>query len=243
MTRRRVNIYGGQDPRELPAYTMTEAARYLELAPATLRSWVAGRRYPKSGGKVAFFEPLIQRPDPSGTQLSFWNLVEAHVLRALRVKHSVSIKAVRVALDFAQDKYDINRLLLSPELRTEAGDLFLDKYGELINLSKSGQLAMKTLLEDYLERIDWGTKKLPIRLYPFSRGFPVPNEVSLNRAFRLVVIDPHVSFGRPVIERKGISTAIISDRIDAGESVQDLAEDYDLEPWEINGALIYEKAA
>lgn len=243
MTRRRANIYGGRDPRELPAYTMAEAARYLGLAPATLRSWIAGRQYPKSGGVVAFFEPLIQRPDPSRTQLSFWNLVEAHALRALRVKHGVSIKAVRDALDFAQNKYKIESLLLSPELCTEAGDLFLDKYGELINLSKSGQLAMKTLLEDYLERVERDLKKFPIRLYPFPRRFPVPNEVSLNRASRLIVIDPHVSFGRPVIERKGISTAIISDRIDAGESVQNLAEDYDLEPWEINGALIYEKAA
>ena len=243
MTRRRSNIYGGQDPRELPAYSMAEAARYVELAPATLRSWVAGREYPKSDGTVAFFEPIIQRPDPSRTQLSFWNLVEAHVLRALRIKHNVSIKAVRFALDFSQDKYRIQRLLLSPELRTEAGDLFLDKYGELINLSKSGQLAMKTLLQNYLEMIDRGTKNLPIRLYPFSRRFPVPQGVPPDRASRLIVIDPYVSFGRPVIKRQGISTAIISDRIDAGESVLDLAKDYDLEPWEINGALIYEKAA
>jgi hypothetical protein len=30
-----------------PAYTIAEAARYLKLAPATLRSWFIGRSYPK----------------------------------------------------------------------------------------------------------------------------------------------------------------------------------------------------
>jgi len=238
----RSDIYGGKDPRELPAYTMAEAARCLELAPATLRSWVAGREYPR-GDEVAFFEPLIARPDGSSTQLSFWNLIEAHVLRALRVKHSVSIKAVRHALDFAQRRLRLERLLLRRELCTEAGDLFLDKYGELINLSKSGQLAMKMMLQGHLERVDWGKEKWPIRLYPFSRRFPVPEEVPPLRASKLIVIDPHISFGKPVIQRKGITTAVIADRIDAGESIQDLAEDYDLEPWEIRGAVIYEKAA
>jgi len=242
MKGRRSDIYGGQDPRQLPAYTMAEAARCLNLAPATLRSWVAGREYPR-GDEVAFFEPLIQRPDSSSAQLSFWNLVEAHVLRALRVKHSVSIKAVRHALDFAQRKFKMERLLLRRELRTEAGDLFLCKYGELIDLSKSGQLAMKMMLQDHLERVDWGDEKWPIRLYPSSRPFPVPDKVPPLRAFKLIVIDPHISFGRPVIQRRGITTTVIADRIDAGESIQDLAEDYDLEPWEIRGAVIYEKAA
>lgn len=33
------------DIRDQPAYTVAEAARYLKLAPATLRSWVAGCPY------------------------------------------------------------------------------------------------------------------------------------------------------------------------------------------------------
>lgn len=37
------------DRREQPAYPLAEAARYLKLPPATLRSWVAERPYPKAG--------------------------------------------------------------------------------------------------------------------------------------------------------------------------------------------------
>ena len=41
----------------------------------------------------------------------------------------------------------------------------------------------------------------------------------------------------------GISTAAVPDRIDAGESVSALAEDYDLSPEEIEQAVLYSRAA
>ena len=60
---------------------------------------------------------------------------------------------------------------------------------------------------------------------------------------RIIAIDPSISFGRPVILRKGISTAVLADRVDAGERIENLAEDYDLEPGEIEMAIVYERAA
>lgn len=36
-------IYGGLDPREIPSYGTAEAAEYLGIPLATLRSWVGGR--------------------------------------------------------------------------------------------------------------------------------------------------------------------------------------------------------
>lgn len=228
------DIYGERDPRDLPLYPVSEAARYLHVSPSTLRSWVAGRSYPTRDGE-RFFEPLIQKPDPEDSRLSFINLVDAHVLRALRTKHGVRMRDVRAALDFAQEAYGIDRLLIRPELRTTARELFLDKYGELVNLSRAGQLAIRKVLEDYLERIEWDPAKLPVRLYPFTRN-------STDRS-RAIVIDPFVSFGRPIIRRKGISTAALADRIDAGERVEYVAQDYGLDQSEVEEAVVYERAA
>ena len=42
------------------------------------------------------------------------------------------------------------------ELRTGAGKVFLDRYGELIELTASGQLAMRRLFEEHLKRIELG---------------------------------------------------------------------------------------
>jgi len=76
----------------------------------------------------------------------------------------------------------------------------------------------------------------PVRLYPFV----LP---SASSAERPIVIDPRIAFGRPVMLRKGISTSTIAERVDAGESVDDLAADYGLGPSEIEQAVVYERAA
>lgn len=223
------------DIRNQPAYGPAEAARYLRLPAATLRSWLVGRVYPK-GDSQATFHPLIRPAAQQPLQLSFYNLIEAHVLRALRTDHGVEMAQLRAAIDYAQKKEKVQRLLLRPELRTHAGQVFLDRYVELINLSASGQLAMRMLFEDHLQRVEWDAWKFPVRLYPYLQATQRSSE-------RPIAIDPRVAFGRPVIQRKGISTAAIADRIDAGESIAAVAEDYDLLPDEVEQAVLYAHAA
>jgi uncharacterized protein (DUF433 family) len=221
------------DVRGQPAYGLAEAARYLKLPVATLRSWVAGRAYPKAKGAVGQFRRLIH--PPRRRLLSFWNLIEAHVLRSLRTEHGVTIKAVRQALDYAQRTLKVERLLLSKELRTDAGRLFLDKYGQLIDLPASGQLAMRLVFDEHLKRVEWDEWKFPVRLYPF-----VSAETT---APRTIAIDPKIAFGRPVVARAGISTAAIAGRIDAREPAAEVAADYDLTVEEVEQAVLYERAA
>ncbi len=51
------------DIRNQPAYSVAEAARYLKVAPATLRSWVVGRPYPT--GKGTAHSKAVIRPAKS----------------------------------------------------------------------------------------------------------------------------------------------------------------------------------
>ncbi len=221
------------DLRNQPTYAAAEASRYLKLPAATLRSWVIGRPYPK-GDSVGHSRPLIHPPQKQPLLLSFWNLIEAHVLRSLRTEHAVSIRAVREALRYAEKSENIERLLLRKDLETEAGKLFLRKYGELIELSGSGQLAMRKLFEEHLKRVEWDEWQFPVRLYPFVSGDPER---------RPIAIDPSIAFGRPIVLRAGVSTGVIAERIDAGESVADLADDYGLTSEEVEQAVVYERAA
>lgn len=223
------------DPRQEAAYSLTEAARYLRLPPATLRSWALGRRFPTRGG-VGRFERLLKLPATRPPMLSFWNLVEAHVVRALRTEHAVSVRALRKALDYAGKELGIDRLLLHQDLRTaKAGRLFLERYGQLIDLSASGQLAMRKVFEEHLKRIEWDERQFPVRLYPFLSSASIGE--------RVIAIDPAIAFGRPAVSRTGVSTRAIADRIDAGEAAEDLADDYGLSTSEIEQAVVYERAA
>jgi uncharacterized protein (DUF433 family) len=226
------------DPRSHPAYPLSEAARYLKLPPATLRSWAFGRPYPTTRGP-GHFRPIIRPASTRPPLFSFWNLVEAHVLRALRTDHGFSVANVRRAIEYAQRELGIERLLVREELCFDAGQLFLEQYGKLVNLSASGQLAMRQVLEAHLKRVKWDARQFPIRLYPFVSSMPADGELSSMP----IAIDPRISFGRPVVISRGISTAAIAERIDAGETVEALAADYELTVDEIEQAVIYERAA
>ena len=223
------------DIREVPNYSFLEGGRYIGMPPATLRYWVLGHPSSHREGSVAF-EPLIRAPAGANGRISFNNLVEAHVLRALRTVHGVTMTAVRNAVTYAEKALEIDRLMLSDELRASGRDVFLDRIGELINLSRSGQLALRQLLADSLKRVERDAHALPIRLYPFLPPGRPKDE-------RAIVIDPQVSFGRPTVAGSGISTVALVDRIDAGETVEDLAKDYGLQVAQIGDAVLYERAA
>ena len=223
------------EPQERPAYSLSEAARILRLPVATLRSWTVGRPYPRGAG-VARFHPLLHPPVERPPTLSFSNLIEAHVLRSLRTDHAVSLKHVRSALAYAEKHLRIERLLLDERLRTDAGHLLLERYGKLIDLSASGQMAMRRMFDEHLQRIEWDRKHVPARLFPFLSA-------QASSPTRSIVIDPRIAFGRPIVARRSISTQVIRDRIDAGEALKAVAEDYGLRPEEIEEAIFYERAA
>ena len=39
------DLYGGLDPRNIPAYSIGDAARYLRIPSSTIRSWTVGHSY------------------------------------------------------------------------------------------------------------------------------------------------------------------------------------------------------
>src|SRR6266511_4228935 len=132
--------------RELPAYSIVEAAHYLRMPTATLRSWVMGRFYPIDQGR-RFFPPVIALPDHRRPPwLSFVNLVEAHVLDAIRRDHEVALKHVRTALTYlAEQQPQSQHPLAEQDFVTDGVHLFIERYGQLINISRDGQLAMRAV--------------------------------------------------------------------------------------------------
>ncbi|MCG3114616.1 MAG: DUF433 domain-containing protein [Candidatus Manganitrophus sp. SA1] len=216
------------DIREIPSYSIPEAAHYLRIPVQTLRSWIRGRRYPVKGGQ-RYFKPLVATPDHSPL-LSFINLVEAHVLSAIRKDHQIPLESVRKALEYLGREYPSKHPLADYLFETDGIDLFLRKYGHLENISKDGQLAMAEVLHAYLRRIERDPSGLPIKLYPFTRKRQ-PEEP------KTVVIDPTLAFGRPVLAGTGIATHVIAERYKAGESIKELAEDYGLSPSQIEEAI------
>ncbi len=126
--------------------------------------------------------------------LSFSNLIEAHILRALRRDEDVRMSVLRTALAQAEEEYKIDRLLLSEQLRTAAGEVLLEQYGKLINLGRAGQLALRHYFDASPETSGLGCPGQSRAVLP---GFVSVLTLPAQEVPRLIVIDPSVSFGKP----------------------------------------------
>jgi uncharacterized protein (DUF433 family) len=223
---RGVDVYRGRDPREVPAYGLVEASHYLRLPEQTIRQWLYGRPLPS--GKVS--KPLVYPASPATYQLSFVNLLELHVLSAIRRQHKVNMRKVRQAIDELEKQFNSPHPLIDQEMLTDGTDIFVDSIGQLVNLNQHGQYAMREILSAYLRRIERNEAGLAIRLYPFTRR---PGEDTP----RIIAIDPRLAFGRPVIAGTRIPTAEVAERFKAGDSIDDLLREYDASASQIHEAI------
>lgn len=178
-------------------------------------------------------EPVIHLPDADDGRLSFYNLIEAFVLRLIR-ENGVTMPAVRRAVTHAEREMNVDRLLIRKELRWESrGHLFWDELSSLTNLSRSGQFAMRQLVRVYLHHVEWNEATgLPLRFFP-----TLPTRADAGA----VVVDPRVSFGQPTVAGTGVGTAVVAQRINAGEEPEAVAADYGVDVEWLTEALVYEE--
>jgi uncharacterized protein (DUF433 family) len=217
------------DPREMPAYSITEAARCIGAHPATLRTWFKGRTYPTKGGLRRSPNLLVSA---ESNALSFQNLVQAHVVQGIRQRYHIPMHRVRDALRYLRESMGNLDLLASAKFYHDTEHLLLKVEDRLISLSERGQTVSETVLQQYLHRIEYGADGFASRLYPFL--YTVTGQLYEPRH---IMIDPAVAFGKPCLKRLGVKTEIIADRFLSGEPMEELSADYGAKPEEIQEAI------
>jgi len=223
------------NPDEIPNYTMEESARYLHVAYSKISYWVIGDEKAAPLTTIFSRKPFL---------LSFKNLVECFVLESLRTIHGASLQEIRKAIEPLRmampSKYPLADFTLHTE-RTKRGQLiYVDQKEQLTCLTRSGQLVFRDIMLPYLRRVERNERGIARRLFPFTRRehFKSPSE-----APRVVMIDPQVAFGMPVLVNSRISTAFLLSRKNGGTSVKQLAADYGRPETEIEEAIRLEQAA
>lgn len=213
------------DGRELAEYTPADAARFLGISKATINHWLYGRQ-----NKYEDFEPLIQPADPQAKLLSFFNLVELHVLAATRYKHKVKFDAIRIALDTVQAKYPSNHPLIEYDFKTNGRDLFLQTVSENENLSTVGQTNLKQIMDMFLVHIDRDKHKIAERIYPVIKGQTNDKVISIRHG---------IASGQPVVGSRAVPVFIVYGRVQAGEPVKSIARDFGLSESNVRRTIEY----
>lgn len=217
-----------------PAYPVSEAAYILNLPLATVKAWSFGQAR-QDNGRVRF-KAVIRAADSNNRLLSFANLCELHVLAAIRRIHRVSLPKVRDSVEYVRHQLGADRPLIDREFSTNGIDLFVEHASKLLNVSRQGQEALRDEFEIALTRIERNNQGNPIKLFPYSR---TSDHTAAQP--KSVVIDPRLSFGRPILTQAAVPTEVIFDRFQAGDSLEDMALDYRVDKKEIEEALRFEQ--
>jgi uncharacterized protein (DUF433 family) len=222
MPRKRILRTAG-DVRDFPRYSISEAAHYLRVPSSTLYAWTKGQDYHLASGHRKTFKPLMNLADEKHGLLSFYNLVEAHILRFTTEERNLPLRNVRKALDFVQERFPGKHPLLTHEFETSGKEMFITSLGTTLNATAHGQSVMRGILEKYLERIPRDASGLPIRVFPIHS--------------KRLAIDPYFSSGKPIVRDRGITASVLWGRSKSGENFAQIAEDYGMIEGEVKEAI------
>jgi uncharacterized protein (DUF433 family) len=224
------------DVHDAPAYRASEAAHILALPFGTVQAWCFGHDYRHADGRPKRFKRVIEPADARHKLLSFANLCELHLLGVIRRRHRVTLPQVRQAVDYMRERMGEDRPLLSSEFKTNGVHLFVERAGQLFNVSQQGQQALREDFAQALSRVDYDQRGVAVRLFPYSA--PAARSAGQPPA---VVVDPLRSFGRPALVDVYVRTDVIAERFDAGDSIEEMAGDYRVSPRQIEEAIRFER--
>lgn len=190
-----------------PMLNVQDAATYLNMPASTLADW-------KQNSLVHSVRPA-RRTWPT---LPFVAVVEAFVLRELRhagfSRRQIADAAAGIRRGF-KDEYGLAR----PGIGHDQGvEIFIEVGGELYR-AKDRQQAIRNTVSGFTQCIQWSGKD-PQRLRLAQLGN--------------VYLDPRFGWGQPTVGPTHAPLASVAGLWYAGESLQDIADDYDMAPDEID---------
>ena len=212
---------------ERPVYGVAQAASLLGLRSARVRAWLDG--YERKG---VWYPPVI-REEPTGDDLVTWGeFVELGYLREYR--EEVALQRIRPVIASLRKAYSTPYPLaharpwiydheLVMELQEDAA---LDP--RLAIVVRTGQeIILSDVAERFVRRVDFDGDTAA-RWRPAGKYSPV-------------VLDPERSFGMPTVD--GIATERIFELVVAGESLEQVAEGYEMPVDDVRAACAFEETA
>ena len=204
----------------LPNYQIGEAARYAHISAQTVAAWHKGaddRRTLSSKEHRA--------------ALSYMQLIEVAVVAAFR-RAGIKLRDIKAARAYVSQVLRKEFPFSEYEFKTNGKDLIIDHEhvdgknkgkGKLLLANRGGQLAWREIV---------GT------LNDFEYGDGIAIRWRVGGKSSPVIIDPRIAFGAPTVA--GTPTWIIKGRRDAGETIEDISEDFGIKRAEVRKAIEFE---
>ena len=202
----------------LPTYAITDAARYTQTHPRTVLNWYFGE-------KPILPERLRRTP------LNYLQLVEMAFVAFFRRMH-IPMHKIRTARQFIAANFGEEYPLTLYKFKTEGYHILMEylqfeqanEFNRVIAADKNGQLAWDSVIGEKFAEFDY-EYEIALRWHPAGRQ-------------SLVLVDPRISFGAPMVT--GIPTWVLRGRWKAGETPEEIREEFGLTHEAVRDGLRFE---
>lgn len=194
-------------------YSIPDAAAILNMPMGKVRRWI------KKYWELEFLQDIGERytwGESREKAFHFLTLIEIIAVDSFR-EIGVSFPKIKLAHAKLSEILDTRYPFAHAELMTDGKRIFYKLLDtSLLEVDEKQQLSFEKLVAPYCKKIDFQDKThLAERFWPLGKDHQI-------------VVDPHHSFGQPVIKGTNTTVETIYSMLNAGESPEFVASIYDL---------------
>ena len=207
-------------------YSIPDAAAILDMPVSKVRRWV------KKYWELEFLQDVDQSytwGESREKAFHFLTLIEIIAVDSFR-EIGVSFPKIKLAHSKLSDMLDTKYPFAHAELMTDGKSIFYKLLeSSFLEVDEKQQLSVTDLVAPYCKKIDFQDKtQLAERFWPLGKDHQI-------------VVDPHHSFGQPVIKGTNITVDAIINMLKAGESSEFIANVYELNQNEVEDVRLFMK--
>ena len=214
----------------LGLYTVKEASLLTGITPINIRRWLYG--YENSSGEKRIeplWHPQLENSELEG--LGFHDLLEIRFVNAFR-KYGVSLQSIRLASLSAKELYDSPYPFTCKHFRTDGRNIFAKVFEEtgeekLIELTKKQYVIREVINPSLYAGIEF-EEDVATKWYPVARK-------------KSVVLNPKISFGKPIVEKYGVPTSTLYEAYCVEKDKKLVARIYDVSVDKVSDAIEFEE--
>lgn len=213
-------------------YTVPDASRLTRVSPRRIRYWLKGlssEEVAENNERQLWKGELL--PIEDKLALGFLDLHEVRFIDAF-LQAGVSWHLLRKAHDVARKRYTIEHPFCTHRFVTDGRQIMEEiaeapdgvAYEEVIQ----GQRVFRQVITPFLRELEFADNDHLIRWWPLGLK-------------RTVVLDPQRQFGQPITAHSGIATEVLHAALKAGQTIEEIADWYELDPSSVRDAIEFEE--
>ena len=213
-------------------YSIPEATRLTGADYSTMRRWLTGYSYKRKGKVIdrpPIFEPEFGEVDGQ-LIISFQDLIELLFVTRFRAR-GVKWSIIHEAFELAKERFESSHPFSAINFKTDGKRIFeetvKDGKAQLSDLHLNQIVIADFIAPTLTKAIEFDTNRAAL-WYP---RFPS----------KTILLDPHRSFGRPILRESGVPTEAIFAAYEAEEEVGLVARQFDISSVQVKAAISFQQ--